>query len=119
MKKIISISLVCMLLLGCVLSLASCGKILFGKYSLGNDTFGTSYDFSLNKVTITYNVLGFSKSSEGTYKIGENEDGDAIITFTFEDEDAEKYTGDFSFSQGEEDGVKYIKIGGVKYTKSE
>lgn len=119
MKRIISLTLVCVMLLGCVFALASCGKTLSGKYSVGGDIAGTSYEFSGKNVTVTYTLLGFEKNSEGTYEIGEDEEGNAIITFTFEDKDAEKYTGEFSFSEGEEDGVEYIKIGGVKYTKAE
>ena len=119
MKKIISLMLVCVLLVGAALALASCGKTLSGKYSL--KAFGAetvSFTFSGNKVSLV--LLSQEDSAiEGTYKIGENDKGDSIITFDFGDnEDAEDYSGDLPFSQGEEDGVKYIKIAGVKYTKA-
>ena len=109
MKKIISVTLVCVMLLGCVFALASCGKTLSGKYG--------AFEFSGNDVTYTGALTG--GSYEGTYEIGEDEDGKAIITFTFaENSVAAIWNGDHSFSEGEEDGVEYIKIDGVPYTKS-
>ena len=120
MKRVISALLVCVLLVASVFAMASCGKMLSGKYELDAAVAGAAYTFSGNKVTVTVEVLGFEKNFEGTYKIGENDDGDTVITFDFdEDKDASKYEGEFSFSDGEEDGVKYIKIGGVKYTKAD
>ena len=117
MKRIISTVLVCVLLVGSIFALASCGKMLSGKYELDAVVGGTSYEFKGNKVTVTFELLGFEKSSDGTYKIAENENGDTEITFTFESKDAEKYAGTFAFSEGAEDGEKYIKIAGVKYKK--
>ena len=119
MKRIISTLLVCALLLGCVLTMASCSRVLMGEYELDAGLGSKTYEFAIpNKVVITYEVLTVEKTIEGTYKIAENEDGDLEITFTFEnEEESEGYAGTFSFAQGEEDGVKYIKIGGLKYTK--
>ena len=54
-----------------------------------------------------------------TYEIGENEDGETVITFAFEDEKAEKYDGTFTFAEGTENGADYIKIGGVPYDKKD
>lgn len=54
----------------------------------------------------------------GTYELGEDEAGNDTITITFEDnssEEAKEYGGTLAFSKGEENGEKYIKIGGVKY----
>ena len=39
------------------------------------------------------------------------------VVFVTKLEDGEKKTETASFSQGEEDGVKYVKIGLVKYNK--
>ena len=119
MKRILSFVLALTLVLGMVFSLASCGKILNGKYT---DSLGvTTYEFSGSKVTITYEILGFTKSVEGKYKVAENDEGEMTITFTFEssEEDAEDYAGEFAFAEGSENGADYIKIGGVKYTKAE
>ena len=76
MKRIISTILVCVLLLGCVLSLASCGKMLFGKYeSKLTEDNKTVYDFSIGKVTRTdtIGIAGLTKDTvtEGKYKINE------------------------------------------------
>ena len=135
MKKIVSLLLACTVLFGCVFALASCGKTLSGKYEyasqseigdvLGDLTgSGATYTFDGKKVTVTAKFFGFEKSFEGEYEISENDEGKTVITITFtgedaEDKDATGYAGEFSFSEGEEDGVKYIKIGGAKYTKVE
>ncbi|MBQ7343152.1 MAG: hypothetical protein IJW53_00120 [Clostridia bacterium] len=117
MKRIISTILVCVLLLGCVMTLASCGKTLSGKYT---DALAvTSYEFKGSKYTLTVdNIIGADTVTEGKYKIAENDEGDLKITFTWE-EDGEEKTQTESFSSGEEDGVEYIKIGIVKYTKAD
>lgn len=122
MKKFAKVlSLVLVVAMVCVL-FAACGNKLSGTYKGKVDAFGLAgaevvYDFSGSKVTVTAtaSILGFEKTveSDGTYEIAENEDGDLEITFTFEDDDAEKYSGTFSFSEGED----YIKIAGAKYEK--
>ena len=119
MKRIISLLLVCVLLVGSVFALASCSKMLSGKYELDAAVASKTYEFSGNKVTITYEVLGFEKSLEGTYKIAADEEGKETITFTFaaDAEDADDYAGEFSFAEGKEGDESYIKIGGVKYVK--
>ena len=126
MKKIISTILVCVLLLGCVMSFTSCSKILYGKYESEVDALvaggEVEYEFTpfgYTKTTKT-EVLGFEKETveEGKYKITENEDGELTITFTYK-VDGKENTETFAFSQGEEDGEKYIKLGFVKYTKED
>ena len=117
MKKIISTVLVCVLLLGCVMSLASCGKMLSGKYELElTESNVIAYEFSFNKVTrtVTTGALGFTKESvtEGTYKITETDDQKYSITFTWE-VDGEEDIETVSFSKGED----YIELSGLKFTK--
>ena len=119
MKRIISTILVCVLLLGCVMTLASCGKMLSGTYSAKTELFGqsveTSYTFKGNKVIaeVKATVLGNveTESKEGKYSI----DGDEI-TFTFE-EDGEEKTETYTFEKGEDGDTKFIKIAGVQYNK--
>ena len=114
MKKIISTLLVCVLLLGCVFTLASCSKLLYGKYELDAVVGSVTYDFKVTKVAVTFELLGQETTVEGTFKITENEKGESQITFTFEDEEkAKEYAGTFSFEKGED----YVKIGGVQYKK--
>ncbi len=122
MKRIISILLVSVLLVGCAFSLASCGKKLSGKYELDAKVGSKTYEFKGKNVVITYEVLGFEKNLEGEYKIAENDKGELEITFTFADdaEDADEYSGTFSFEEGkDDDNTKFIKIGGFKYVKVE
>lgn len=117
--KVLSLVLVATMV--CVL-FASCAKTISGTYKGEVDAFGlagaeVTYKFSGSKVSVTAtaSVFGFEKTieSDGTYEIIENDDGELKIKFTFEDADAEKYSGTFSFSEGDD----YIKIGGAKYTK--
>ena len=118
MKRIISTILVCVLLLGCVMSLASCGKMFSGKYQADIAVAKLTYDFAIGgKVTLTVDpLIGDTDTYEGKYEINDETDE---ITFVFESEDAKSYNGTQDFTKGEEDGVKYIKIGGVKYTEVE
>ena len=119
MKRITSLLLACVLLVGCVFALASCAKTISGKYELDALVGSKTYEFKGKSVTITYEVLGFEKTIEGEYAIDENDDGDLEITFTFaeDEEDADDFKGTFAFAEGKEGDTKYIKIGGVKYNK--
>lgn len=122
MKKTLSTLLVCVLLLGCVFSLAGCVcslgsmTMITGKYEANLVAAEVVYDFgAFGGVTVTVDpIIGNSISFEGKYKVDKDADE---ITFTFEDEDAEEYSGTFQFATGEEDGVKYVEVGYVKYMK--
>ena len=126
MKKTLSKLLVCVLLLGCVFSLASCVvsvgpmTVVSGKYEADLVLGEVTYDFGMfGGVTVTVDpIVGDSISFEGKYKVDNSTDPHEI-TFTFEDSEAEEYQGTFAFSTGEEDGVKYVKIGLVKYQKAD
>ncbi len=108
MKKIsLRITALTLVMLILSISLVSCGG-LSGKYEASILGTGTAYTFKGSKVTVDFMVLGMSKSVEGKYKIK----GDKI-TFTFDDEEGEKYAGEFNFEKGDE----YIKIGIVEYKK--
>lgn len=119
MKKIFSILLATVLAVGCIFSLASCVlavgpvTVISGSYEADIAIAEVEYEFNpLGKVVLTVDpILGDDKVYEGKYKV---EDGK--ITLTFEDDDADIYEGTFDFSEGEEDGEKYIKMGIVKYT---
>ena len=123
MKKIISLTLCCMLLVGALLSLVSCGeKTLSGKYEsaalIGNSVM---YEFDRDKtVTVTgKSMIGLDISLEGTYSIEERENGLMIITFSFPTglEGADDFKGEHIFLEGTESGVDYIKIDGIQYKK--
>ena len=117
MKKAISAVLVCVLLACTLLTLASCGKSLSGKYTAEIDLIvgksSVTYEFgAFGKVTVTTNSLGKETVQEGKYEL--NDAGDEI-TITFENKDGEEESNSYKFVQGEENGVKYVKIGLVKY----
>ena len=107
-----------------VCTLASCAKKLSGSYvaEVGGELAGytATYTFSGKNVNVKKEatIAGFSKTTElaGTYEIAENENGELEITLSFETDDDEIKSGTFAFSEGEENGVEYIKIGVVKYT---
>lgn len=125
MKKTISTILVCVLLVGSLLTLASCevAGFVFGTYSR-TDTFvvdiTTTYEFSLTEVTkttVTDNLIGSGQSTTTEtmkYKVGENDEGEKIIAFTVETDDGSKTT-EYSFNSGKDDGGSYIEIGGTRY----
>ena len=102
MKKILSAILVCVMLLSCVLVLASCGKKLSGTYT--DETGLYSVTFSGKNLEVSV----FGMSQEGTYKIN----GDTI-TIEYEGEDPV----DCEFAQGKDDNGKYIEIDDMKLYK--
>ena len=120
MKKILSLVLVAVLLVGTMLTLASCGTTISGTYQDALKV--TTFKFSGSKVTLTVdNIIGDDTVLEGKYEITEKDDGSKEITFTFdsEDKEAEKWSEPLPFSEGEENGKKFIKISIVKYTEVE
>lgn len=112
MKKTISAVLVCVLLACSILALTSCGKILIGTYKAETILGDVTYEFAIGgKVTRSIDpLIGKSSTVEGKYEFIQE---DTKITLTFPDEDPVTY----DFSSGTEDGVDYIKLDGVKYTK--
>lgn len=121
MKKVLSVVLVCMLLVGTMLSLVSCGNSLSGTYE------GLLFDlkFKGSKVTI---IVDDEEVLTGTYEIKE-EDDKQTISFDFVDEDDatedEKKVlkiidsilgADLPFEK-EDDTIKIGKILPAKFTK--
>ena len=120
MKKIVSLTLVCVLLVCTMLTLASCSMVT-GKYTAEVDLLigksSVTYEFSpFGTVTVTTNSLGKETVEDGKYELSDAGDK---ITFTFENEDGEVQTNTYDFVQGEENGVKYVKIGLIKYEQAE
>ena len=116
MKRIISTILVCVLLLGCVFTLASCGKRLSGTYVATQEIAGqsvqVSYTFKGDKFTaeMSATVMGVTTSEkfEGTYEIEDDK-----ITITYE-EDGKTVTTTSSFEKGKD----YIKVDGIQLDKA-
>lgn len=109
MKKAISSVLVCVLLVCTLLTLVSCGKMFSGKYEADLMIAEVTYEFQFGGKVIktTDPIMGDDTVEEGKYEINDDE---TKITFTFDDESTT-----VPFAKGEESGVKYVKIDGVKY----
>jgi len=120
MKKTLSAILVCVMLLGCVFTLASCGNKPSGKYQAKLEILGqsttTTYDFKMNKVIVTVEteVLGNinTETSEYKYKVNKKDDGTLTIDLTGE-VDGEDKTNTYTYEKGDD----YIKIAGIQYNK--
>ncbi len=131
MKRVLSSILVCVLLVGALLSLASCGNTISGTYEgrysvMGLAEYTVTYSFDGNNVEIKSQLTSAIGSLNpatvnATYELGEDEEGNKTITFNYGEAEAKDGMAEggvaLSFTEGEEDGVKYIKIGGVKYNK--
>ena len=115
MKKVVSVLAIAMITVMLCMSLTACGAIS-GTYGDASGVAGVEYKFSGNNVEVTFGIAGFTKTSKGTYKVEKTSDG-SKITFTFEDSDASKYQGTYSFNSGKDDKGEYIVIGGGTYYK--
>lgn len=107
MKKTIKVAALMLVLVMTVFVFASCATKLSGTYALGDSTYefkGKNYTYK------TPGLLGGTTIVEGTYEI---DDEASTITLTPNDGEAQTY----DFAQGEENGVAYIRIGFLKYTK--
>lgn len=124
MKKIISTLLVCVLLVGCVFSLAACGKkVESGSYEAELEVLGQSWNVTytfkgskveaVNKITFLGNIT--TETAEGKYEIVENDDGTMEITFEFDEENDSFENKTVTYKEGE----GYIELGGVRYNKVE
>ena len=82
MKKTLSAILACVLLIGCLFTLASCGKSLSGTYEIDLGVSEITYEFgAFGKVTRTVDPLvGDETVEEGKYKF--NDAGDEITICT-------------------------------------
>lgn len=122
MKKITSLVLVCALLVCTIFTLASC-SMRFGKYeseiNLGLVEWKVTYEFMGPMVTITTETDSLFGDSEtdvlkGTFDIiGEGDDMEIVLDLD-KGNDLVK-SGAYSFSEGVENGVKYIVIGASRY----
>ena len=100
MKKVLSTILVCILIVGSMLSLLSCGKTVSGTYEgridmLGLASYTVTYAFKGNNVEIKSQLSSSIGSLNphvvnATYEIREDEDGNLSIVFDYGDADAEE-----------------------------
>ena len=122
MKQIISMVIVCMLLVGMMLTLVSCaGGIDNGSYASSS---GDVVEIDGNKYTATVNKGGYSFKVTYTYEVKDSEtDPDKqVICFTYDSTDA---SGDVKAALEAEEPFSYTYekveggfiINGSKYTK--
>ena len=122
MKKTIRLLSVIAIFAILSISLVSC-TILTGKYSakldLGLYEATRTYEFgvlgTVTRTTVSEVLFGEPETvvTEGKYEIIEDPENPEQLIIAFEFEGEERTTA--SFAQGTENGVKYIKIGGVQY----
>ena len=128
MKRILTVALACVLLVGCVLSFASCG-FMFGTYE--NDALDMSWEFTAYQAVKNVDGLTGDYRVIYTFKIDDDEiiltpkeyqtDDDGEIIQEFVEEMNEKIAEDeegklvetYEFKKG--DG--YIEINDVKFEK--
>lgn len=117
-------------MVGSFLSLTSCGKTVSGTYEgsldIGFVAYTVTYSFKGKNVEIKSQLtsaIGSLNPSvvNATYEIRENEDGTLAIVFDYGEDEAkdgmEEEGIELPFVEGEENGVKYIKIAGIRYNK--
>ena len=111
-KDLIRFTCLVLVLVTIALALASCGGPS-GTYGDASGLVGVEYKFSGSKVSVTFGVLGFTKTVDGKFSIGKDSDGNRTITFTFESEDAALYEGTHRYSSGKDDSGEFIRIDGI------
>ena len=117
--RIVSITLV--IIMACF-ALASCSNGPSGTY--GNDDF--SLKFSGEKVTVSYGGE-VKKTVEGTFEMGEDENGNMTITISLPEADSildityiavrTALNGTHKYNAGEENNGSYVEIGALKLYK--
>ncbi len=120
--KTVALSLVALML--CV-AFASCSNAPKGTYESER---GLSLEFAKEEVVVSWTNNGKTTSIDGTFEMGENEDGEATITITLPESgwgdwlsgDAwikESVDGTHEYNSGKDNNGEYIEIGDVKYYK--
>lgn len=110
MKNFVRIASLVLVVVVLTMTLASCGGVS-GSYTTGEALgTGVTYTFKGSKVTIEAKVIGVVTTFEGKFKVKDDK-----ITFTFEDDKAKSYEGEFAFEKGKD----YVKIAGITYTKAD
>ncbi len=117
MKRIISALIVCILVLGCVVTFASCkDNSLSGTYTSEAGVTSIAFSEKSAVIMISFSVGDFYSSStyEANYKI---KGGNIVFSYDKDQKKYEQLNGKYDFELGEESGKEYIKIDGIKYTK--
>ena len=122
MKKTIRILAVFMVIAMLSVSLVSCSKMIIGKYSANFFGVETTFEFGafgkVTKTTVIPKTIFTDEETvvkEGKYEIMEDNDDPSKLVIAFKFDGEERVT--YSFSQGEMDGEKIIKISGIEFKK--
>ena len=122
MKKTIRILAVFMVIAMLSVSLVSCSKMITGKYRANFFGVETTFEFGafgkVTKTTVIPKTIFTDEETvvkEGKYEIMEDNDDPSKLVIAFEFEGEERVT--YSFSQGEMDGEKIIKISNIEFKK--
>ena len=122
MKKTIRILAVFMIIAMLSVSFVSCSNMITGKYRANFFGVETTFEFDMfGKVTKTTFIPKtiFTEEEtivkEGKYEIMEDNDDPSKLVIAFEFDGEERVT--YSFSQGEMDGEKIIKISNIEFKK--
>ena len=118
--RIVSITLV--IIMACF-ALASCSNAPSGKYV--SDLY--SLEFSGETVEVTYGSESKKTTVEGTFAMGEDENGNMTITITLPESDSFLdisynalklvLNGTHKYNKGEDTKGEYIEIGATKFYK--
>lgn len=121
MKKTIKLVAIVMVVAMLALSLVSCAKTLNGTYE-GENMIGQKVSYTFDKDTFvkktTTNVFGaeVTTTEEGTYEIKEDpENADKLVIVLTTVSDDTTVSNTYSFVEGKEGDVKYIKIGDSQF----
>jgi hypothetical protein len=121
MKRTIKLVAVVMVVAMLALALVSCAKTLSGTYEA--DVMGTKISYTFEKDTFvkktTTNVFGadVTTTEEGTYEIKEDpNNADKLVIVLTTTKDDTTVSKEYSFSEGQLDGSKFIVIDGRNYT---
>ncbi len=121
MKRILSLVLVIVMLVGCVFTFSSCGKKPSGVYSRQFEGYNITetYEFKGKKYKVSYSgELGslseYLVPREGKFKVSKNKDKTMQIAFAVKvNGELQDYADPFSFEKGDD----YIVINGIRYNK--
>ena len=119
--KILALALATLMV--CV-ALVSCGGPS-GKYA--GDIY--TFEFKGSDVTVSWKGLVDSYTMAGTYELGEDENGNKTISFTWQDGDSYVQDAAFaipkgifaknvSYNAGSDDAGKYIEIAGFRFDQA-
>ena len=125
MKKFIKVLAISLVAIMMCMTLVSCSNAPSGTY--GKEGLTLEFGFMSDKLTVTYGTGDKKTTVEGTFEMGEDEEGNPTINITLPEAssiiDVEYMAyrallvGERSYNAGSDNNGDYIEIGGAKYYK--